>query len=73
MLLDHLRLEEESRSVVIAVLKSMKKEVVTPDLDPASKYGTRDVGDFIAEHIRDSDDHLIMNKENIWLGKSTII
>ncbi len=73
MMLDHFRLDEESRAVVIAVLKSMKKEMVTQDLDPNSKYGTNDVGDFIAAHIRDSDEHLTLNRENIWLGKSTII
>ena len=73
MLLDHFRLDEEARAVVIAVLKSMKKEMVTPDLDPASNYGTNDVGDFIAAHVRDSDEHLTLNRENIWLGQSTII
>ena len=73
MLLDHFGLDEEARAVVIAVLKSMKKEIVTPDLDPSSKYSTDDVGDFISSHTRDSDEHLILNRENIWLGKSTII
>ena len=73
MLLDHFKLDEEARAVVIAVLKSMKKEMVTPDLDPGSKYGTNDVGDFVAAHVRDSDEHLTLNRENIWLGKSTII
>ncbi len=73
MLLDHFKLDEESRAVVIAVLKSIKKGIVSPDLDTSSKYGTSHIGDFISENIRDSDDYLILNKENIWLGKSTII
>ena len=73
MLLDHFGLDEEARSVVIAVLKAMKKEIVTPDLDANSKYGTNDVGDFIAAHVQDSEEHLTLNRENIWLGKSTII
>ena len=73
MLLDHFSLDEESRAVVIAVLKSMKNEIVTPDLDINSKYGTNYVGDFISSNIRESDDHLTINRENIWLGKSTII
>ncbi len=73
MLLDHFGLDEEARAVVIAVLKAMKKEVVTPDLDPTSKYGTNDVGDFIAAHVVESEEHLTLNRENIWLGKSTII
>lgn len=73
MLLDHFNLDEESKAVVIAVLKSMKNEIVTPDLDKNSKYGTNYVGDFISSNIRESDDHLTINRENIWLGKSTII
>jgi len=73
MLLDHFKLDEESRAIVIAVLKSIKKEIVSPDLNTSSKYGTNHIGDFISENIRDSDDYLILNKENIWLGKSTII
>jgi 3-isopropylmalate dehydrogenase len=73
MLLDHFKLDEESRAVVIAVLKSIKKGIVSPDLSTSSKYGTSHIGDFISGNIRDSDDYLILNKENIWLGKSTII
>jgi 3-isopropylmalate dehydrogenase len=73
MLLDHFKLDEESRAIVIAVLKSIKKGIVAPDLNTSSTYGTHHIGDFISENIRDSDDYLILNKENIWLGKSTII
>lgn len=73
MLLDHFGLDEESRAVVISVLKAMKKGIVTQDLDPDQHYGTRYVGDFIADNINDNDENLILNRENIWLGKSTII
>lgn len=73
MLLKHFGLEEETQAIVMAVYKSMKKNVVTPDLDPKSKYGTENVGEFIANNIVDSDEHLSINKENIGLGKSTII
>lgn len=73
MLLDHFGLDEETTAVVIAVLKSMKRGIVTPDLDQNSKYGTNDVGDFIAAHVTASEEHLTLNRENIWLGKSTII
>lgn len=73
MLLDHFRLDEEARAVVSAVNKSLKKNIVTPDLDAKSKYGTNHVGNFIADHIMDSDDHLNINDENVGLGKSTII
>ncbi|MBT8312176.1 MAG: 3-isopropylmalate dehydrogenase, partial [Flavobacteriaceae bacterium] len=73
MLLDHYGLDEESRAVVISVLKAMKKGIVTQDLDPEQHYGTQYVGDFIAENINDNEELLILNRENIWLGKSTII
>ena len=73
MLLDHFGLDEETQAVISAVLKSMKGNIVTPDLDPNSKYGTAEVGEFIANNIVDSDDYGNINEENIGLGKSTII
>tara|TARA_R110000868_G_scaffold4211_14_gene26754 strand:+ start:11002 stop:12120 length:1119 start_codon:yes stop_codon:yes gene_type:complete len=73
MLLQHFGLEEESRAVVSAVNKSFKKNIVTPDINTKSKFGTNNVGDFIASNIVDTDDTLNMNYENIGLGKSTII
>lgn len=73
MLLDHFGLDEEAAAVVRSVNKALKNKMVTPDLDPKSKYGTDDVGQFIAGHISDSDDFKGLNQENIGLGKSTII
>ncbi|MBT8204476.1 MAG: 3-isopropylmalate dehydrogenase [Eudoraea sp.] len=73
MLLDHFGLDEESRAVVISVLRAMRKGIVTQDLDPEQHYGTQYVGDFIADNINDNEEQLILNRENIWLGKSTII
>ncbi|SHG25633.1 3-isopropylmalate dehydrogenase [Flagellimonas flava] len=73
MLLEHFKLFEEAMAVREAVDKSLKKGIVTPDLDSKSQYGTNHVGDFIAENIVDSDDDFNMNDENIDLGKSTII
>ncbi len=73
MMLDHFGLDEESRAVVIAVLKSMKKGIVTPDINKNSGCGTKEVGDFIASMITDSEENLTFSRENIWLGKSTII
>lgn len=73
MLLDHFGLGEEAAAVVTAVNKSLKKNIVTPDLHPDTKYGTDHVGDFIADNIVDSHDNLNINDENIGLGKSTII
>ena len=73
MLLDHFGLDEEAAAVVRSVNQSLKKGIVTKDLDPQSQYGTDNVGHFIATHISDSDDFRGLNKENIGLGKSTII
>ncbi|MCL6265718.1 3-isopropylmalate dehydrogenase [Flagellimonas myxillae] len=73
MLLEHFGLFEEAMAVREAVDKSLKKGIVTPDLDAKSQYGTHQVGDFIAENIVDIEDDFNMNDENIDLGKSTII
>lgn len=73
MLLEHFQLFEEAMAVREAVDLSLEKGIVTPDLNPKSKYGTDHVGDFIANNIVDNDDRLNMNDENIGLGKSTII
>ena len=73
MLLEHFKLFEEAMAVREAVALSLKKGIVTPDLDPKSKYGTNHVGDFISNNIVDNEDGLNMNDENIGLGKSTII
>lgn len=73
MLLEHFGLFEEAMAVREAVDKSLRKGIVTPDLDSKSQYGTNHVGDFIADNIVDSEDDINMNDENIDLGKSTII
>ncbi len=73
MLLEHFGLFEEAMAVREAVDKSLKKGIITPDLDSKSQYGTNQVGDYIAENIVDSEDDFNMNDENIDLGKSTII
>ncbi len=73
MMMEHFGLKEETHAIVMAVYMAMKKNIVTPDLDPKSKFGTEQVGEFIATNVVDSDDYLSINKENIGLGKSTII
>ena len=73
MLLEHFGLYEESMSIRHAVDKSLEKGVVTSDLNGKKKYGTHQVGDYIAHNIVDSEDDFNMNDENIDLGKSTII
>ena len=73
LLLNHFGLDEEAKAIQNAVEKSLQKNIVTPDLNPKSTYGTNHVGDFIADNIVDTDDYLNLNDENIGLGKSTII
>ncbi len=73
MLLEHFGLNEEAHSVHLAVENALNNNVVTPDLNPKSKFGTNYVGDYIANSIVDTDDFLNLNDENIGLGRSTII
>ncbi len=73
MMMEHFGLKEETRAIVIAVYQAMKNHIVTPDLEPKSKYSTEHVGEFIANKVVDSDELFNINKENIGLGKSTII
>ena len=73
MLLEHFQLFEEAMAIREAVNLSLYKGIVTPDINPDTKYGTSHVGDFIADNIVDKEDRLNMNDENIGLGKSTII
>jgi 3-isopropylmalate dehydrogenase len=73
MLLSHFGLDDEANAIEAAVEKALQKNIVTPDLHPKSKYGTNNVGDFIADNIVDTEHHLSINDENIGLGKSTII
>jgi 3-isopropylmalate dehydrogenase len=73
MMMEHFGLKEETTAIVMAVYQAMKKNIVTPDIDPKSKYGTENVGEFIANNVVDSNEYLSINKENIGLGKSTII
>ncbi len=73
MLLQHFGLNDEADAVVKAVHKSFQKNIITKDILGSSKYGTKYVGDFIAENITYSEENLNINDENIGLGRSTII
>lgn len=73
MLLQHFDLDEEAAAIVAAVNKSMRRNVVTPDLSMKTTYGTAEVGDFIARNIVETDTSPSSSAENIGLGKSTII
>ena len=72
MLLDHFGLHNESLKVHEAVDKAIELNVVTPDLNPYSKFGTNEVGDFIANYILSKDD-LYFKSDNVYIGQSTIV
>ncbi len=73
MLLEHFDLKEEAEAVRAAVEKAIELGVVTPDLDPDSKYGTKEVGRFISNYVGTYDENIHVNQENIDVGQSTII
>ncbi len=73
MLLQHFGLDEEAVAVVTAVNKSLRGNIVTPDLNSKSIYGTKAVGDFISQNIVEVENYQSSSSENIGLGKSTII
>jgi len=73
MLLEHFGLNKEAKMIRIAVDKSLKLHITTPDLN--TKYDnvtTTKVGDFIEDYINHPDDSNL-NFSNIHLGQSTII
>ncbi|MFT4780724.1 MAG: 3-isopropylmalate dehydrogenase [Pseudohongiellaceae bacterium] len=73
MLLEHFELLNEAQMIRIAVEKSLKLHISTPDIN--SKYdtiSTSKVGDFIADFIHNPGD-TNMNFNNIHVGQSTII
>ncbi|MDG5490216.1 3-isopropylmalate dehydrogenase [Psychroserpens sp. SPM9] len=73
MLLEHFDLFNEAQFIKIAVEKSLKLHISTPDIN--SKYDTittSKVGDFIEDFINNPEDSN-MNFTNIHLGQSTII
>ena len=73
MLLDHFNLNNEAELIRIAVEKSLKLNISTPDIN--SKFNTittSNVGDFIEDFIFNPKDSNL-NFKNIHLGQSTII
>ena len=72
MLLDHFGLTEEADTVRNAVQHARDQQVVTPELNPATRYTTEQVGSFIAYAVLDIAD-CEMHRNNIRLGMSTII
>lgn len=73
MLLDHFGLYNESELIRIAVEKSLKLHISTPDINSEFKtITTSNVGDFIEDFIYNPKDSN-RNFKNIHLGQSTII
>ncbi|MDD2674321.1 MAG: 3-isopropylmalate dehydrogenase [Flavobacterium sp.] len=72
MLLEHFGLHIESQKVYEAVHKAIELNVVTADLNPYSKFGTNEVGDFISNYILSKDD-LYFKSDNVYIGQSTIV
>jgi 3-isopropylmalate dehydrogenase len=73
MLLEHFELFNEAEMIRIAVDKSLKLQVTTPDINTTyDNISTSKVGDFIEDFINNPGD-TNMNFTNIHLGQSTII
>ncbi|WP_439152247.1 3-isopropylmalate dehydrogenase [Winogradskyella sp.] len=73
MLLDHFNLSVEAKFIRLAVEKSLKLNISTPDINSASdRVTTSNVGDFIEDFIYNPKD-TNLNFKNIHLGHSTII
>ncbi|MCK8480470.1 3-isopropylmalate dehydrogenase [Psychroserpens algicola] len=73
MLLDHFELYNEAELVRLAVDKSLKLKITTPDINSEfDSITTSNVGDFIEDFIFNPNDSN-RNFKNIHLGQSTII
>lgn len=74
MLLEHLGLHEEAKTIEKAVEKSLVLGITTEDIKGKNNFSasTSKVGDFIADYIENQDDSN-MNFKNIHTGQSTII
>ena len=73
MMLDHFELFKEAELIRIAVEKSLKLNITTPDLNTKfDNITTSKVGDFIEDYINNPDDSNL-NFTNMHLGQSTII
>jgi 3-isopropylmalate dehydrogenase len=72
LLLEHFGLQKEAKKVYEAVEKAIEYKVITIDLNPDSRFGTNDVGDFISNVILSKDD-LYFKNDNVQIGQSTIV
>jgi len=72
MLLEHLGLHKEAKSIEDAVEKSLELGVSTEDINKENAFSTSKVGDFIASYILEPE-NVDLNLKNIQMGQSTII
>ena len=72
MLLDYLKLDVAANKLREAVEHAIDHRYVTEDLNKEQNYSTSEVGDFIVDYIKFSENSYY-NFENVKLGKSTIV
>lgn len=73
MLLDHFELHSEAEMIRMAVERSLKLKITTPDINTTyDNVTTSKVGDFIEDFINNPNE-TNLNFTNIHLGQSTII
>ena len=73
MLLEHFGLIEEAKKIYEGVEKAIEYNVVTVDINPDTKFGTNEVGEFVSNFILNKDDLMYFNNDNVYLGQSTIV
>ncbi|MES2543651.1 MAG: 3-isopropylmalate dehydrogenase [Bacteroidota bacterium] len=73
MLLEHFGLQEEAIAIGKAVENALTNNIVTPDLNTNSSFGTNYVGDYIANSIRNKEDVTYINSENVTIGQSVFL
>jgi 3-isopropylmalate dehydrogenase len=72
MLLEYFGLHDEAKKIYDGVEVAIGYGVVTTDLNPDSKYGTNEIGEFISNFILNKDDLMYFNSGNVTIGQSTI-
>jgi 3-isopropylmalate dehydrogenase len=63
--------DEEAKKIYDGVEVAIGYGVVTTDLNPDSKYGTNEIGEFISNFILNKDDDLMYYSGNVTI-ESTI-
>lgn len=73
MLLEHFGLKEEAKKIYEGIEKAIEFNVVTTDINPDTKFGTNEVGEFVSNYILNKEDLMYFNNDNVHLGQSTIV